>query len=131
MYIIDYKKKDHHHQHHHNRRSHEKKEQQTTNSKGSLTKRQKAALEKLEQMSNNALDQPEESQQAILAAVAEATKKVLSETTPLEAPKPTATTEIASNEQVDAPDSAEIDLENEPIEKKRQRQRSIVLNLGK
>ena len=135
MYIIDYKKKEHPHHHHHHRRSHEKKEQ-TTDSKGSLTNRQKAALKKLEQMSNNARDQAEGSQQAILTAVAEATKKVLAETAPSEAPKPTDTatkssTESTSNEQVIAPDSAEIDLENEPIERKRQRQRSIVLNLGK
>lgn len=135
VYIIDYKKKEHPHHHHHHRRSHEKKEQ-TTDSKGSLTNRQKAALKKLEQMSNNARDQAEGSQQAILTAVAEATKKVLAETAPSEAPKPTDTatkssTESTSNEQVIAPDSAEIDLENEPIERKRQRQRSIVLNLGK
>ena len=86
-------------------------------------------------MSNNASDQPEDSQKAILAAVAEATKKVLSETEPLPTAKPMATTksitETSSSDQAIPPDSAAIDLENESIEVKRQRQRSLVLNLGK
>jgi hypothetical protein len=120
VYIIDYKKKEHH------RHSHEKKKQQpideSKDPKGSLTKKQKAALEKLEQISNNAL---EDSQKATIEALAAATTKFLSDT------KPTTTTESTGSDKVIPPDSAEIDLENEPIEKKRERQRSLVLNLGK
>ena len=130
MYIIDYKKKEHQHGHH--RHSHEKKKQHTDDSKATLTKRQKAALEKLEQISNNALDQPEDSQKAIIEAVAAATTKVLSETKPI---APTTTTkpvtETSDSDKEVPPDSSEIDLENEPIQKKRERQRSLVLNLGK
>ena len=98
-------------------------------SKASFTKRQKAALDKLEQISNNALNQPEESQKAILEAVAAATTKVLTETKPLETPKSKIAT--IDSDKLTPVDSAEIDLENEPIQMKRERQRSLVLNLGK
>ena len=77
-------------------------------------------------MSNNAATQPEAMQKAMLEAVAAATTKVLLETVP----KVPAVTPVEVEKDVPA-DSAAIDLENEPIEKKRERQRSIVLNLGK
>ncbi|CAF4765955.1 unnamed protein product, partial [Rotaria socialis] len=38
---------------------------------------------------------------------------------------------ITVDQEKVTPDSSEIDLENESINKKRQRQRSLVLNLGK
>jgi len=124
VYIIDYKKKEHH------RHSHEKKKQQpideSKDPKGSLTKKQKAALEKLELISNNAL---EDSQKATIEALAAATTKFLSDTKPTTTTK--SITESTDSDKVIPPDSAEIDLENEPIEKKRERQRSLVLNLGK
>jgi hypothetical protein len=86
-------------------------------------------------MSNNAVTQSEDSQKAIIEAVAAATTKVLSETKPLETPKPKPTTasvsETTHSDKVISADSAEIDLEHEPLEKKRERQRSLVLNLGK
>jgi len=118
VYLIDYKKKEHRHDHH----SHEKKksatspstgsEPNTTTSNTSLTKRQQKALEKLEQLSNNAANEADEQQKVMLEAIAAATSKALAETEP-----------------VVPADSAEIDLEHEPIQKKRERQRSIVLNL--
>jgi len=84
-------------------------------------------------MSNNALNQLDENQKAIIEALAAATTKVLAETKPLEIPKPTTTTKLISettdSEKVTPVDSPEIDLENEPIQKKRERQRSLVLNL--
>jgi hypothetical protein len=84
-------------------------------------------------MSNNAVTQSEDSQKAIIEAVAAATTKVLSETKPLETPKPTTASvlETTDSDKVISADSAEIDLEHEPLEKKRERQRSLVLNLGK
>jgi hypothetical protein len=39
--------------------------------------------------------------------------------------------ETTTSDQEIPADSAEIDLENEPIEKKRERQRSLALNLGR
>jgi hypothetical protein len=82
-------------------------------------------------MSNNVPNESEESQKAIIAA---ATKKVLSETKPLETSKSTTTkksiTETSDSDNVTPPNSAEIDLENEPIQQKRDRQRTLVLNLG-
>lgn len=75
-------------------------------------------------MSNNVAAQPGESQKAMLEAVAAATVKVLAETKSI--------VPSTTEPEKDVPaDSAAIDLENETIEKKRQRQRSIVLNLGK
>jgi hypothetical protein len=92
-------------------------------------------LEKLEQMSNNAVNESLQDPKAIIAAVAAATTKVLSETKPLETPKPTTAKssilETTDSEPVTPADSSEIDLENEPMQKKRERQRSLVLNLGK
>jgi alpha-glucosidase len=141
VYIIDYKQKEHHHRHSHEKKKHLPGESNdiqnetvgTNASKESLTKRQKAALEKLEQISNNALHQPEESQKTMIEAIAAATTKVLSETKPLETPKHTtkSITETTDNENVTPADSAEIDLENESIQDKRDRQRSLVLHLGK
>ena len=103
-----------------------------------MTKRQKAALEKLEQISNNVRNEPLEDPKVILEAVASATKKILSETKPIEPLHPATsiapsllTPEKSENEKGASVDSAESDLENEPIQKKRERQRSLVLNLGK
>ncbi|CAF1625880.1 unnamed protein product, partial [Adineta ricciae] len=145
VYIIDYKKKEHTHRHSHH---HDKKKHTTTEAddveekssdeptKGSLTKRQKAALEKLEQISNNVRNEPLEDPKVILEAVASATKKILSETKPIEPSHPATSTappvltpEKSENEKGASADSAESDLENEPIQKKRERQRSLVLNL--
>ena len=83
-------------------------------------------MEKLEQLSNNAANEPDEQQKVILEAIAAATSKVLSETKLADTLAPAIPTEA---EKVVPADSAEIDLEHEPIEKKRERQRSIVLNL--
>ncbi|CAF3495663.1 unnamed protein product [Adineta steineri] len=145
VYIIDYKKKEHHHRRHpHEKKKHATDElddveaslspepTKTADSNASLTKRQKAALDKLEQMSNNALQEPLQDARSILEAVAAATTKVLSETQPLEKPKSTTTKSISDttdSDKVISADSAEIDLEHEPIQKKRERQRSLVLNL--
>jgi hypothetical protein len=75
----------------------------------------------------------DEGQRAIIQAVAAATTKVLAETKPLEKPHPTTKSllETPDTDKVTPPDSSDIDLENEPIQKKRERQRSLVLNLGK
>ncbi len=140
VYIIDYKKKEQRHREVKKHLKNESDDIQSTlsneiveknDSKQSLTKRQKIALEKLEQMSNNVPNESEESQKAIIAA---ATKKVLSETKPLETSKSTTTkksiTETSDSDNVTPPNSAEIDLENEPIQQKRDRQRTLVLNLG-
>jgi len=132
--MIEYKKKEHHH--HHHRSSHEKKKSTKNGSsvlstEPTLTKRQKAALEKLEQISNKARKQEDESKNAIIKAVADATTKVLTETKPLTTLKTKAVSETIVSDIGIPADSATIDLENEPIQKKRQRQRSLVLNLGK
>ena len=116
IYIIDYKKKES------RRHSSDRKKSVTiapneTVASANLTKRQKAALEKLEQMSIKVRNQ---SQKEIIKAAAVATAlrtKAVSET-------------AVSDEGIPA-DSPAIDLENEPIHKKRERQRSLVLNLGK
>jgi len=134
--LIEYKKKEHHH---HHRSSHEKKKSTKNGSSDfpvlstepTLTKRQKAALEKLEQISNKARNQEDESKNAIIKAVADATTKVLTETKPLTTLKTKAVSETIVSDIGIPADSATIDLENEPIQKKRERQRSLVLNLGK
>lgn len=106
VYIIDYKKKEHHH-HSHDKKKHSTTEpshaQATVQSRESFTAKQRTALETLEQLSNNA-----SSEQDVLASPVK----------------------VAEDENVVPPDSPAIDLENETIEKKRERQRSIVLNLG-
>ena len=82
-------------------------------------------MEKLNQISNNAMDQTDENQKAIIQALADATTK---------ATKTTARqsiSETTESEQITPPDSAEIDLENEPIQKKRELQGSLVVNIGK
>ncbi len=133
VYIIDYKKKEHHHRH-----SQVKKKSTTDKSsdfpilstestKASLTKKQQAALKKLEDISK----QSNENQTAMIQALAAATTKALSETEPLSSLKTKAVSETTASDQEIPADSAEIDLENEPIQNKRERQRSIVLNLGR
>ncbi|UJR31216.1 hypothetical protein I4U23_018720 [Adineta vaga] len=143
VYIIDYKKKEHiHRHHHHDKKKHatdESNETQsnladetakTTDSKASLTKQQQAALNKLEQISNNVRSEPLEDPKAILEAVATATKKILSETAPQTTSTPTKSTlGISESDKVTPSDSNESDPENETIHKKRERQRSLVLNL--
>jgi hypothetical protein len=112
VYIIDYKKKEHHHHHRHSydKTKHSTIEPldaqatQTPQSRESLTKKQRAALETLEQLSNNASSQLD---------------------------VPASPLKAVEDENVVPPDSPAIDLENETIEQKRERQRSIVLNLGK
>ena len=125
VYIIDYKKKEHHHHRHKYTINIDADIQaaipdQLGDSKATLTKRQKAALEKLNQMSNKVEGETAESTQAIIKAVADATTKILAER------KPVSERSVSTIEKSDSPD---IDLENEPIEKKRERQRSLVLNL--
>jgi len=125
VYIIDYKKKEHHHHRHKYTINIDADIQaaipdQLGDSKATLTKRQKAALEKLNQMSNKVEGETAESTQAIIKAVADATTKILAER------KPVSERSVST---VEKSDSSDIDLENEPIEKKRERQRSLVLNL--
>jgi hypothetical protein len=138
VYIIDYKKKEHHHHRH----SHDKKKSTTNGSSDfpvlstelretSLTKRQKAALEKLEKISNKARNQTGRSHNEILKAVADATTKVLSDAKSFPTLSTKAVSQTTVSDQGIPVDSPEIDPENEPIHKKRQRQRSLVLNLGK
>ena len=113
VYLIDYKRKDSHA----NRTLDEKK-------KSNLTKRQKAALEKLEQISTSVQQEKHRSHDALLQAVATAKTKILTN-------EPLLKTKPVSESVPDMPlDSPHIDLENEPIQKKRERQRSLVLNLG-
>ncbi|CAF0948850.1 unnamed protein product [Adineta steineri] len=123
VYIIEHKKKDQHH--HHHRNSHEKKKSPIVSTEStaavSLTKRQKAALEKLEHISNKARNQVDEN--IILKATEDAKRKVLTTL------KTKAVSETTINDQEISADSVVIDIENESIQKKRERQRSLVLNL--
>ena len=88
-------------------------------------------MEKLEQISSRVRRQADPNQKAIIKAAADATKKVLTETKALRTLNNKAVSETTVSDQGIPADSAEIDLENEPIQKKRERQRSLVLNLGK
>ncbi|CAF4604604.1 unnamed protein product, partial [Rotaria magnacalcarata] len=67
----------------------------------------------------------EQDQKDIIATLAEATTQALSEAETSKQPS------ITIDQEKVMPDSSEIDLENESINKKRQRQRSLVLNPGK
>jgi hypothetical protein len=129
--MIEYKKKEHLHRSSHEKKKSTRNDFPVLSTEPTLTKRQKAALEKLEQISKKARNREDESKNAIIKAVADATTKVLTETKPLTTLKTKAVSEtIVSDIEIPA-DSAKIDLENEPIQKKRERQRSLVLNLGK
>ncbi|CAF3957804.1 unnamed protein product [Rotaria sp. Silwood2] len=139
VYIIDHKKKE---PHRHQKKKHaidQSENIQSTLSIGtqekddtsqSLTKQQKAALQKLEQMSHNPLYQSEQSEKDIISALAEATTKASSEIeTSKQQTRNKPTSVEIDQENVVPADSSEIDLDNEPIHKKRERQRSLVLNL--
>ncbi|CAF4878701.1 unnamed protein product [Rotaria sp. Silwood1] len=139
VYIIDRKEELHHHERkqHAIDQSENLKSILSTVTKGkdntneSLTKEQKVALQKLEQMSHNALHQSEQSQKDIISALTEATAKALSGTQTSKQQTKHKSPSISIDQEKAIPaDSAEIDLENEPIYKKRERQRSLVLNLG-
>ncbi|CAF3829821.1 unnamed protein product, partial [Rotaria sp. Silwood1] len=140
VYMIDHKKKEPHHHHKKKHALDQSEDVQSTlstevkgkdDTSGSLTKKQKAALKKLEQMSQNPLHQSEQSQKDIISALAEATEKALSETqTSKQQARHKSVSISIDQEKVIPADSAEIDLENEPIYKKRERQRSLVLNLA-
>ena len=100
-----------------------------------LPKKPKAALRKLEHIKNNALYQSEESQRAIrvvapassrpctTAIQTAQTSKNKSQTKPV--------SKKTSSEKTTTPVSSDVDTEDESMEKKRQRQRSLVLNLGR
>ena len=97
----------------------------------SLTPRQKAALEKLEKISNKARHHNDRNHRAILKAVAAATTKVLSNAKSVSSLPTKAVSQTTVSDQGTPLDSPQIDLEHEPIHKKRERQRSLVLHLGK
>ncbi len=82
-------------------------------------------------MSSTVRHQLNGSESAILKAVAAATTKVLSEAKSLSSLKSKAVSETTFSESELPADSVEIDLEHESIHKKRERQRSLVLNLGR
>ncbi|CAF4547585.1 unnamed protein product [Rotaria sp. Silwood2] len=139
VYIIDYKKKELHHLQKEKHAIDQSKNIQSTlstetkrkdDTSESLTKRQTVALQKLEQMSHNLLLQSEQNQNDIISALTEATAKALSEIeTSKQQTKHKSTSVEIDQENVVPADSSEIDLENEPIYKKRERQRSLVLHL--
>ena len=125
VYIIDYKKKKvHQHRHPNEKKKHvtdisaDVQSTDTTKPKASLTKRRKVVLKKHKrQISNNAFDDTEEARHAAaILAVAKMSSA--------------ASSSKSESEKVVPSNNAEIDLENESIEKKRERQRSLVLNLG-
>lgn len=70
----------------------------------------------------------DQNQTDIIAALAAATTKALAEA---RTPKRASFSSEHTDEEPVSSDSADMDLENEPIAKKRERQRSLVLNLGK
>ncbi|CAF4058009.1 unnamed protein product, partial [Rotaria sordida] len=136
VYIIDYKNKELHH--------HQKKKHATDQSENiqsslptetkrkydtsqSLTKKTKASLQKLEQISRSPLHQAEQSQKDILSKLAEATTRALTKSSNQQNKNKSSSISI-DQEKVIPPDSSAIDLENEPIDEKRERQRSLVLN---
>ncbi|CAF1471572.1 unnamed protein product, partial [Rotaria sordida] len=136
VYIIDYKEKGLHHpqkQKHATDQSKNKQSTLSTVTKGkddtsqSLTKKQKASLQKLEEMSRNPLNQAEQSQKNIISKLAEATTRALTEASNQQMKKKSASISVYQ-ERIIPPDSSAIDLENEPIYKKRERQRSLVLD---
>ncbi|CAF3706390.1 unnamed protein product [Rotaria sordida] len=142
VYMLDYKKKEPHQHHHHHKKRHvtdqsenkqstlstEIKEKDDTNQL--LTKKQQAALQKLEQMSRDPVPQSEQTQKDILSSLADATTRTLTETSnQLKKAKSASIAILIDQDRLVPPDSSEIDLENEPIHKKRERQRSLVLNL--
>ncbi|CAF2758520.1 unnamed protein product [Rotaria sp. Silwood2] len=134
VYIIDYKKEELHHLQEKKHAIDQSKNIQSTlstetkredDTSESLTKRQK-----LEQTSHNLLLQSEQNQNDIISALTQATAKTLSEIeTSKQQTKHKSTSVAIDQEKVISPDSLEIDLENEPIYKKREGQRSLVLNL--
>ncbi|CAF4229922.1 unnamed protein product, partial [Rotaria sordida] len=142
VYMLDYKKKEPHQHHHHHKKRHvtdqsenkqstlltETKEKDDTSQL--LTKKQQAALQKLEQMSRDPVPQSEQTQKDILSSLADATTRALTETSnQLKKAKSASIAILIDQDRLIPPDSSEIDLENEPIHKKRERQRSLVLNL--
>ncbi|CAF3320971.1 unnamed protein product [Rotaria socialis] len=122
VYIIDHQKKESHHHHHRKdektKRTTDQTELNTTDK--SLTKLQKIASQNLEHISHHPTEQ---GQTDIIAALAEATRQALFEA------ETSKRRSITVDQEKVTPDSSEIDLENESINKKRQRQRSLVLNL--
>ncbi|CAF4255761.1 unnamed protein product, partial [Rotaria sordida] len=133
VYIIDYHNEELHHLEEKKHATDQSENIQSTLStalkeKDELIKRQQVALEKFEDMSHNSLHQTEQSQKDIISTLTETTAKTLSET---QTSKHKLTSEIIDQEKIISSDSSKTDLENESIYKKRERQRSLILNLGK
>ncbi|CAF1296521.1 unnamed protein product [Rotaria sordida] len=131
VYVIDYHQEELHHLEEKKHTIDQSENIQSTLSieskeKDELTKRQQVALEKFEEISHNSLHQTEQSQKDIISISTETTAKALSE---IQTPKHKSTSEIIDQEKIISSNSSKIDLENESIHKKRERQRSLILNL--
>ncbi|CAF1447577.1 unnamed protein product [Rotaria sordida] len=139
VYIIDYKEKGLHHpqkQKHATDQSKNKQSTLSTVTKGkddmseSLTRKQTTSLQRLEQISRYPSNHAEQNQKNIISALAQATSRALSETS---SQQETSESDSVSTDQekIISRESSEIDPENELMYMKRERQRSLVLNLGK